>query len=703
MPLALFQSYHLKDHPGDRSAGSVEMMTLRELRLRTDYRTQDSSPTEHFYVPCLGASVRYVRAAGYFRSSILALVGPAYIDFACRGGKATLVCSPDLEPSDVAAIAQGEADLEARVRKSIARDVDALLASKDMNVPVTTLATLVAHGALQVLVAFRPDAAGIYHEKIGCFTDAAGNVVSFIGSANETYSAWAEKGNFESIEVFCSWDSDKERDRTLRHQTYLASLIEDRVEGLKVIRFPEAEARKLFERGLDSLDALKPDYRRSKPKSRSPLPHQIEAIASWKAAGSRGILQHATGSGKTFTAIMAMAEHTSQGLPALVLVPSTLLQDQWKREILEEMPKASVLLAGGGNDRWRDRMALEAQTGEMDFPDPRITIAVMATASSAEFVAKVDAGPHLLVVADEVHQVGSTEFSRVLRIDAGKRLGLSATPTRYGDPEGTERIFKYFGGIVQPVITLKDAIAAGRLVNYEYQPLSVRLDTDESLEWNSLTKRIGQCLSQQSDVPGAADEVQRLLIRRSRIAKKASAKAPLAAEIVSSNFSLGQRWLVYCEDVDHMERVAAEMKLRGITPTLYYSAMEGEKARTLQWFSDTGGVILAVRCLDEGIDIPSVSHALILASSQNPRQFVQRRGRILRKAPGKHVAVLYDVLVLPVDDEDDPIGALESEFARAVEFANDAMNSSAHAKLLSMAVDHGIDITSHYQTMQEAE
>lgn len=703
MPLAGFRSYHLEENPSYQRSGSVEMTTLRELRLRTDYRTQDSSPTEHFYVPCLDASVRYVRAAGYFRSSILALVGSAYIDFACRGGKATLVCSPDLDPSDVAAIAQGEADLEARVRKSIARDVDALLASKDIDAHVTTLATLVAHGALQVLVAFRPDAAGIYHEKIGCFTDAVGNAVSFIGSANETYSAWAEKGNFESIEVFCSWDSDKDRDRTLRHQNYLANLIEDRVEGLKVISFPEAEAKKLFERGLDSLDALKPDNRRAKPKTRSPLPHQVEAISSWKAAGSRGILQHATGSGKTFTAIMAIAEHAKRRLPALILVPSTLLQDQWKREILAELPKASVLLAGGGNDRWRERMALEAQTGEMDFPDPRITIAVMATASSAEFVAKVDSGPHLLIVVDEVHQVGSAEFSRALRIDAGKRLGLSATPSRYGDPDGTERIFKYFGGILQPVITLKDAIAAGRLVNYEYQPLSVRLDTDESNEWRSLTKRIGQCLSQQSDTARGSEEVQRLLIKRSRIAKKASAKAPLAAEIVSSNFLIGQRWLVYCEDVEHMERVAAEMKVRGLSATLYYSAMEGEKARTLQWFSDKGGVILAVRCLDEGIDIPSVSHALILASSQNPRQFVQRRGRILRKAPGKHVAVLYDVLVLPVDEENDPIGALESEFARAVEFANDAINVSAHAKLLSIAVEHGIDITSHYQTMQEFE
>lgn len=663
-------------------------MGLRHLNLATEYRTGSIDPVSDFYVPCLGQSSRYIRAAGYFRSSILLLVGSAFLEFAKRGGKATIVCSPDLEPGDISALVAGRETLEALVAKSVLRDVETLLADHALSPQARILATLIALECLDVRIAYRPELDGIYHEKLGCFVDGE-NRVTFIGSANETFRAWSTRGNYESIEVFCDWHSSRDASRTERHLTYLDRLLNNQVAGLSVVSFPEAAKERLFTKAARAFEDLeKPTERRA--GGRVALPHQEAALDSWANNSHRGILKHATGSGKTFTAILAMQEHLATGQPALVLVPSQLLQSQWKKEISAAIPGASILMAGGGHTRWRESGVLRAQTSSSLSALPRVTVAVMASAASRAFLAQVTPGRHLLLIADEVHQVGSREYSEVLRVAAGKRLGLSATPERYGDLVGTETIFRYFGGVLKPEVTLRDAINAGRLVRYDYHPFSVRLTNDEAEAWRALSKRISFLLQ---DVGTALpEEAKRLLIRRSRIAKKAVAKIAAATRIVAENFEHGHRWIVYCEDVQHMEDLADSMRDAGIQTTMYYSQMAPDQNQTLEWFDKNGGVLLAVRCLDEGIDIPSVTHALILASSQNPRQFIQRRGRILRSHPGKESAALFDVLVLPVDNDSDPLSALEAEFVRAISFAKDARNQSAYASLIEMAAESKIDI-----------
>lgn len=684
---------------------------LADLNLATDYRTgsgDDGDPASSFYAPCLRHSITYLRAAGYFRSSVLALMGPAYIDFAKSGGRAVLICSPEMDEEDIQAIKRGTASAEDRVADRLTEDLDALLRDASLRRPVEILATLVALGILRIKIAFRPDASGIYHEKLGCFLDEAGARVSFIGSANETYSAWSDKGNFESVEVFCSWDSARDEARTQKHESYLRSLVQNDVPGVHVLEFPEAAQLKLFERALGSIEDL--DGPRANTvallSGKKPDGHQVSALDSWRKAGHKGILKHATGSGKTITAILAIAEHVATGSPALVLVPSQLLQQQWEKEILDNIQDAIVLPAGGGATRWRDRYVLAANTAPNVSRQPRITLAVMATAASKEFIAKLHAGDHLLVVADEVHQLGSPKYSQFMAVDAGKRLGLSATPERHGDPEGTSKLLAYFGPVLDPVVTLQDAIAARRLVPYEYHVYGVRLSESESEEWKQLSKRISFLIGGEGNAGGEgggsfSEEAKRLIIKRSRIAKKAAAKVPKAAQIVKENYNESERWLVYCEDVQHMKEVADAIGAIGIRSSLYHSAMLADKDATLSWFERNGGILLAVRCLDEGIDIPRVSHALILASSQNPRQFIQRRGRILRRHPEKEFAMLHDVVVMPVDEDDDPLRALESEFVRAVEFANDSMNPSVHADLIRLALDSGIDVTKHYPSIED--
>ena len=316
------------------------------------------------------------------------------------------------------------------------------------------------------------------------------------------------------------------------------------------------------------------------------------------------------------------------------------------------------MLAGSGNTKWKQTGRLAAMCDPDTSLGARVVIVTMKTASSAQFRALVGSGTDLLIVADEVHQTGSPQNSKCLEINAQCRLGLSATPKRFGDPEGTSKIFDYFGPVVPPAISLPDAIKdeAGHKV---------------------LTER-----------------VKMLLIQRSRIAKKATAKVDLAQRVVLSEYAEGQSWLVYCEDSEQLAEVIDLLRSNGMSPIEYHSNMSGDGEASLEWFRKYGGVLVSIKCLDEGVDIPAVSHALILASSQNPRQFIQRRGRVLRKSDHKYMAVVHDAIVIPVDPESEPdqLSLLSSELVRSVEFAANSINRSASAELREIAIRMQIDV-----------
>ncbi|MBW5811523.1 DEAD/DEAH box helicase family protein [Yersinia kristensenii] len=667
---------------------------LSTLALDAHYRTGERDPVSGFYKPCLDAAA-YDRAVGYFRSSIFAIIGQHFLDFARRGGKARFICSPSITEDDARAIALGYIQREDLVELAISRDIDALLSDPAAMHRAKLLATFIKYGALDIKVAIRSGGNGIYHEKIGIFDDGQGHQVSFLGSANETWNAWHAEGNHESIEVFSSWLVADEV-RVQSHRKIFDLLWKGKTPGIDTIDFPEAQHRRLLTVAAPSLDApeIEPIQSASTTRRRL-LPHQATAIDLWNKAGQRGVFEHATGSGKTFTAIEAIKNHLATGEPAIVLVPSQLLHEQWKREILEEITDASILMAGGGHIKWSTRGRLRSHTSP-SLGMNRVVIATMQTASTDSFINGLSQGEHLLIVADEIHQIGSPKNSLALGIRSGASLGLSATPIRYGDPEGTQRIFDRFGPVIQPAITLQDAIAAGRLVNYEYFPHEVHLSDDESELWKKFTKQIRFELAKTQNKDGNArltEKAKMLLIQRSRIAKKARAKTGLAAGVIKKEFHEGQSWLVYCEDSSQLDEMLSKLRDEGFTPLEYYSNMPGDKVEALNWFKRFGGILVSIKCLDEGIDIPAVSHAFILASSQNPRQFIQRRGRVLRKSPGKDLAVIHDAIVVPLDQESESeqISLLKAELIRALEFADSALNKGAGADLRRIALEMGID------------
>lgn len=694
------------------------MVALTELHLKQAYHKPEDDIARSFYLPCLAAASRYDRAVGYFSSAVYALAWPSLREFVDNGGKIRMICSPVLSTDDANAMSEGYAAREASEGELLKEEFRRLLTTPGTLKPARVLASLVAIGVVDFRIAWVGDVAGgqptrLFHDKVGIFRDSAGNAVAFKGSMNETWPGLALDGNLESVDVFLSWAADREKQRVSDEEDYFTRLWENRFPGVVTVALPNV-AREALVAASDpehwrelvgeicvEIEASASWSPEARPNGRVPRPHQVAALDAWIERGRRGILEHATGSGKTFTALCAIKDSFSRNEVALVLVPSDLLLRQWASELRETFDAEGLrlLVCGGGHSDWREEGRLQSWTRN-GAGAPRAVLATLQTASSAEFLQACRGGSHLFVVADEVHRLGAAQARRVLELESGPRLGLSATPVRAGDPTGTAAILAYFSGVVPPPFSLFDAIKAGTLTPYAYHVRQVSLDADEQERWNKLAREIRKLFAQSQNSSTSQPEVEarlkQLLIRRARIVKSAKSKVAAATAVVSSAYQQGQRWIVYCDDQVQLADVRNALRAAGCADVLeYHTAMSGDPRRTLDLFESRGGVIVSIRCLDEGVDIPAVSHALILASSKNPREYVQRRGRVLRKSPGKSLAHIYDALVTPLFDPDEPpaLAILEGELSRAIEFGSHALNPGCISDLQRLAIEHGLDWT----------
>ena len=693
-------------------------MSLAALPLRPAYHKPEDDIASDFYLPCMAISTAYDRAVGYFSSAIYALAWKSLIPFVENRGRMRLICSPVLTEDDSEAMRSGYAARDERVQGMLlAEEVRKLFNSASTSKPAKVLATLVAYGAIDIRIAWVGEQAvgrpkRIFHDKVGIFSDAHGNSVAFKGSMNETWPGLALDGNLESVDVFVSWAGEREAARVQEEREYFTRLWANEFPGVVTIALPEVarEAlvaasdpdhwRELVQEILIDVTADDPWTPDRLAGARRPRPHQLAALNAWQVQGRRGILQHATGSGKTFTAMCAIGESLSRGEVPLVLVPSDLLLAQWSKELRITFGNSGLrlLVCGGGHYDWRAHGRLRAWTRAASGA-PKIVLATTQTASSAEFLQMCRDGPHIFLVADEVHRLGATVARSVFAMNSGPRLGLSATPERAGDPVGTATIMEYFGGVVPPPFTLEDAIVSGALTPYSYNVRTIYLEADEQAEWDAITKRLRLLAARAPRIDDSTlvdAQVKLLLIQRARIVKGARNKVAAATQILRSHFNRGQRWIVYCDDQTQVREVRDSLRNHGVPDVSeYHRAMRGDAAQTLRLFEIHGGVILSIRCLDEGVDIPSVSHALILASSKNPREFIQRRGRVLRRFPGKDISQIFDVLVAPsLDSPEQPETAiLEGEIARAIEFGKNAINPGCITDLERLAISFGLDHT----------
>lgn len=670
-------------------------MTLDSLALESHYSSGQVSILEEFYIPCLQESVQYDRAVGYFSSTLYQVAAVAYSDFVRRDGHLRLICSPALTAHDFEAMKRGE-DLECRLRESVDADLEKLLLEPQALPATRLLATLIATGHMEVKIAVSTARAGIFHDKIGVFRDANGRQVSFVGSANETWAAWGL--NHETFDAFRSWESEQELLRTRNHARHFERLWQDEEPGVLVASLSGLTQERLMDVADEHLDHAMYQARSAVQHSvleatmrRHLMSHQEAVLDSWRRKGRHGVVAFATGAGKTLTALRAVEEWTDAGRPAVILVPGRDLHEQWRREIAQELPGSQVLLVGAGHDAatWQRLLPLFVQD-EAPGAARRIVLSTNASAASPSFTTVLARCHNLLIVADEMHRVGAPGIlSAVEQMPAAATLGLSATYRRQYDVEGTERLISYFGDVLEPQVGLAEAILMGRLVPYDYRLHTCTLDPEETQKYEELTDKIRAWIARGGDATLDEPGLRMLLIQRARILKQASSKVPVALEILQSEFLEGDRWLVYCDDTNQLRSMTRELLRCGLPVLEFHSGMPADRDAVLSSLRMRGGIVVAIRCLDEGIDLPDVNKALIIASSTVEREYVQRRGRVLRAAPDKMSAEVHDLLLV-----DERGGALtRSEATRALEFARLARNPSARERLRLLLALSGDDLS----------
>ena len=439
------------------------------------------------------------------------------------------------------------------------------------------------------------------------------------------------------------------------------------------------------------------------PSSLELREYQQQAVANWLANKGRGTLKMATGSGKTIVALaIACQLYQKIGLQVLLVVcPFRHLVTQWGREC--EKFGLQPILAFESVRKWQTQLSTQLynlRSGSQDF---LTIITTNDTLISEGLQSQLKYfPPRTLIVGDEAHNLGARRCESSLPRYLGLRLALSATPERYFDEDGTCSLFDYFGTIIQPEFTLKDAIKQGALVRYLYYPIFIELTESESRAYLKLTKNIGRLmLFDRRENFQIKDESERqnltaLLVQRSRLIGAATNKLNALRSLMSQRLDTSHT-LFYCGDgsVESQRQLQVVTKILGTelgyrvsTYTAETPLAEREKLRRQFETGELQGLV-AIRCLDEGVDIPAIQNAVILASSSNPRQFIQRRGRILRPYPGKERATLFDTIVLPPDLDRETWeverNLLRKELRRFVEFADLADNAGeARIKLLEL-------------------
>jgi len=688
---------------------------LRELKLQEEYRSDTDDLAREFYVPCLARSVRYDRAVGYFTSPVLSLVTRGLVPFLENGGQMRLIASPHLDPEDVEAIKSGYEQRDAVAERRLVETVN------DLPQPQRELlAWMVAHKLLEVRVALPRDAStgGLFHEKLGLFYDASQEFVAFTGSANETMNGLSI--NFEQIDVFPSWEGGVQS-RALRKQEHFEALWGNRTPFLDVVEFPEAVRKRLLEfcpaQCPTDYEMLPAKIYDSEPQGNGRVlrEYQKSAIREWFKAGGRGILEMATGSGKTFTAL-SLIQVLQKQVPRLCVVivcPYVHLVNQWDAEArsLDFAPVQCYEARAS----WTPQAMELLQAHLSGSKSLACFLTTSATFNGSAFQSLLSQLPSdTLIIGDEVHNLGSSNSLTHLPQKVKYRLGLSATPDRWFDEVGTEGLKEYFGQVVFR-FTLADALKEGCLTPYYYHPILVELTSEEEMQYHTLSAQIGKLSYTRNTEVGMSTSLKFLLLKRARLIGAAAQKLPILRELLREH-PFQSHALFYCgdgtteTDVDDAVTRQVDATVLMLSQELGYrvhpftaSESREERAHLLHQFeAKTLQALVAIRCLDEGVDVPATQRAYILASTTNPRQYIQRLGRILRRAPGKQSAEVYDFLVVPAQDPNSlpsevynvERSLLKRELKRASHFASLAQNGPR-------AMDTLLDFQKRYHLLTE--
>ena len=636
------------------------------------------------------------------------------LDFVERGGRMRLITSAKFSQADLDVITRS---VEDRLLDDVSDMLEDPAGRKCLGLLAHMLETKIG-GAPQLDIRILVPERGMFHAKVGIFYMENGDAVSFSGSVNETGMGWA--GNVEEFKAFCSWNDKKFVD--LDADTF-RTFWEDGHEKVRSYALPRAVRERIlsvrpgsdeeYRRLIRELRSMYGEGRRGERPKLVLRRYQNEAIDAWFSRGCRGIFEMPTATGKTFTAmgcINRMQKDVGR-LFTVIVVPYTHLAQQWIDNVNEwnDMARPDQKISANTlntvrSGTWKSKL----ERAIVDFNkkkfgggyviDDYIVCTTYDTFAKGPFIERIKkADGKVLLVTDEAHHAGAKTARNGLLDEYSGRLALTATPERYFDEEGSELIRSYFEGVAY-FMKIRNAIRDGHLVPYDYYPRFVELTEKETVEYVKLTRAIATRLSMKNGKKDSDEETHGPENRRARLVAKMERKYDELAAILDEHGNRLENALVYCHDTEQLKIVEKMLSGRNINfdeITSSYGMIERrDKIRHLEMKNHQ--CIVSMKCLDEGVDIPSARLGIILASTGNTRQYIQRRGRLLRRSSGKGHAEIYDLIAAAMPEADCMRFAkklVAKELLRHKEFADGARNRSEALKKIRPVADRlGIDL-----------
>ena len=647
-------------------------MSLKDLDIKLSYIScGEENIAKSFLVPALKHTKRYRRSVGFFSSGVFGPIIDGIVALSRNGGKIELIASPQLSDEDIKAINLGYQKREEIIESAFSRDFMRELDTLD-DAKLQLLVALIANGTLDIKIAVT-ESTGIYHDKLGILEDFDGNTVVFYGSANESLSGY--QNNYEKIRVVKSWvaaEVESIEDECKEFQ----ALWDGTNPFVKIYNYKESARANI----LEVINTRKNSAGTAASAPIKLRDYQEEAINAWVNNDYHGFYVMATGTGKTWTAIFS-AKRLVEEHPAMIVIcaPYIHLVKQWADDVEKAFPGAKLIMVSSENPTWETQISQEIIRKQYKPDNQIIIISTIASFKMDRFTNVINRSKEdKMLIVDEAHRF--TDRPDKLKTTFKYMLGLSATPFSGTSAQKGLKLMEWFGGQVFN-LPIENALERGFLVPYNYYPIYVYATEEEEGKFKYHTQKILSCFKNNKCVN--PDLLVKSLRNRLRVISMAEEKTTRIDEIIN-RISEKDHFVVYCGDgrlfdadsgmeLRHIQAIKRVLTAHGFKAS-QFTATENmtDRMELVDAFNKQEiSALAAIRCLDEGINIPSIKSALILSSNDDYREFVQRRGRILRTYGNKEFANIYDVIVLPSHDMQ---GWAKIELRRFHEYARLALN-----------------------------